>query len=181
MVSAFQRIYRRYGTILIGFGHVAGYCTFIIMLLVASNSFMRKGLNHPLEGTLEITEALLPVIIFLSVALTQFERGHIRVSLFIRSLHFRTQHWLAAAAMLAGALFFLWAAIAAWGFAMESWRIKEQEWGSILIPLYPVKFVAFLGLSMLSFQFLLDALREAFISCGLIAPEVEPEIAETEM
>jgi TRAP-type mannitol/chloroaromatic compound transport system permease small subunit len=62
--------------------------------------------------------------------------------------------------MLSGAIFFSWCAYATWYFALQSYSFDEHEWGSIVFPLYPVKFVIFAGMVMLAVQFLLDAVAE---------------------
>jgi TRAP-type mannitol/chloroaromatic compound transport system permease small subunit len=60
-------------------------------------------------------------------------------------------------------LFFTWCAYATWLFAVQSWSFNEHEWGTIVFPLYPMKFVVFAGISLLAFQFLLDAIAETFM------------------
>ena len=65
--------------------------------------------------------------------------------------------------MLAGAVFFAWCAYAAWKFAAQSWSFNEQEWGTVVFPLWPVKFVVFVGIAMLAIQFLLDAIAETMM------------------
>jgi len=160
---AFQRLYRGYGLLLRAMGMVSSLATFAMMALVVINIFGRYLLNKPLDGTLEFTESLLVLIIFLSVALTQFDGGHIRVTLLTRRLPKAWAQVLNVLCMLAGAAFFTWCAYAAWKFALQSWSFKEQEWGTVVFPLYPVKFVVFVGLLMLAIQFLLDAVAETIM------------------
>jgi TRAP-type C4-dicarboxylate transport system permease small subunit len=160
---AFQRLYRGYGLLLRAVGMVSSLATFAMMALVVTNIFGRYLLNKPLDGTLEFTESLLVLIIFLSVALTQFDGGHIRVTLLTRRLPKAWAQVLNVLCMLAGAAFFTWCAYAAWKFALQSWSFKEQEWGTVVFPLYPVKFVVFVGLLMLAIQFLLDAIAETIM------------------
>jgi TRAP-type C4-dicarboxylate transport system permease small subunit len=162
-MSAFKRLYRGYGLLLRGCGLIAAFATFAMMVLVVANIGGRYLLNHPVTGSLEFTEALLVLIIFLSVALTQYDGGHIRVTLATRRL---SPHLARAAnilCMLAGAAFFGWCAYAAWKFAYQSWSIDEYEWGTVAFPLYPVKFVVFAGILMLAIQFLLDAVAETMM------------------
>jgi TRAP-type C4-dicarboxylate transport system permease small subunit len=162
-MSAFQRLYRGYGRLLRGFGLISSVATFAMMVLVVANIFGRYLLNKPLDGTLEFTESLLVLIIFLSLALTQYDGGHIRVTLLTRRLPKTWAQALNVFCMLCGAAFFSWCAYAAWRFALQSWSFKEQEWGTVVFPLYPVKFVVFIGLFMLAIQFLLDAIAETLM------------------
>jgi TRAP-type C4-dicarboxylate transport system permease small subunit len=162
-MSAFERLYRGYGHLLRGFGVVASIATFVMMVLVVANVGGRYLLNAPLTGTLEFTESLLVLIIFLSLALTQYDGGHIRVTLATRRLPKPWARALTVICMLCGAAFFAWCAYAAWKFAYQSWSFDEQEWGTVVFPLWPVKFIVFLGILLLAVQFLLDAIAETMI------------------
>lgn len=162
-MSAFQRLYDGYGRLLRLCGVIAALSTFVTMVLVVANIGGRYLLNHPLTGALEFTEALLVLIIFLSLALTQYDGGHIRVTLLTRRLPKRWAHASDIFCMLAGAAFFGWCAYAAWHFAYQSWSVDEYEWGTIAFPLYPIKFVVFAGILMLAIQFVLDAIAETMM------------------
>lgn len=169
-MSAFQRLYRGYGRLLRGFGLVSTLATLIMMLLVVANIIGRYLFNRPLTGTLEFTESLLVLVIFCSIALTQYDGGHIRVNLVTRRLPQRLSRGLTVIAMLAGCAFFTWSAYAAWIFAAQAYSFNEQEWGEVVFPLWPIKFVVFIGIAMLALQFLLDAIAEIMMP---IAPDDE--------
>ena len=173
---AFQRLYRGYGLLLRAMGMVSSLATFAMMALVVTNIFGRYLLNKPLDGTLEFTESLLVLIIFLSVALTQFDGGHIRVTLLTRRLPKAWAQVLNVLCMLAGAAFFTWCAYAAWNFAAQSYSIDEYEWGTVAFPLYPVKFVVFAGILMLAIQFLLDAIAETIMPIKADDPRAMEEL-----
>jgi TRAP-type C4-dicarboxylate transport system permease small subunit len=160
-MSAFQRFYRAYGAVQYGFGLVSAAATFVMLLLVCANVAGRYLLNKPLTGTLEFTESLLVLIIFFSLALTQYDGGHIRVVLLTRRMPDALARPLTVFSLLCGAAFFTWCAYAAWLFAAQAWSFDEYEWGTVSFPLYPVKFVVFVGIAMLALQFLLDAIDEA--------------------
>jgi TRAP-type C4-dicarboxylate transport system permease small subunit len=159
-MSSFQNLYRAYGILLRGFGWIATVATFAMMLLVVANILGRYLINKPVAGTLEITESLLVLIIFLSLGLTQYDGGHIRVTLLTRRLPPAHARIATVLSMLIGAAFFAWCAYAAWNFALQSYSFNEYEWGTVVFPLYPVKFVVFLGILLLAIQFLFDAIAE---------------------
>jgi TRAP-type C4-dicarboxylate transport system permease small subunit len=156
---AFRRLYDGYGRLLSLCGLIAGIAAFGLMLLIVANALMRKILNQPIEGTLEIAEAAMPVIVFGAIAFTQLRRGHIRVILVTRHLPSAPRHWLLVATFLTAAGFFAWATWATWGFAMASYRIDETAWGAIRFPIWPTKFVVSIGVGLLAVQFLLDGIR----------------------
>tara|TARA_B110000503_G_C6942667_1_gene327619 strand:+ start:149 stop:652 length:504 start_codon:yes stop_codon:yes gene_type:complete len=153
-----ERINQKMGSLLHFFGLIAGYLTFGITLLVVVNIISRFFFNAPMGGTLEVTEAALPIIIFLSLALTQHKGEHIKVTLVMRRFSPKYICWGNVVTSLLGCLFFAWATYAAWDLFIKSFMMNEKAWGSIILPLYPVKFIIFIGLLMLSIQFFIDAL-----------------------
>jgi TRAP-type mannitol/chloroaromatic compound transport system permease small subunit len=170
MVRKFEMLYRGYGRLLGWLGVFSGLITFAIMWLIVANALMRKVFNAPIEGSFEITEASLVLLVCLSLAYTQARRGHIRVMLVTRHLPMTVQHWLYAFVLLIGAVFFAWCAYASWGYAVRSYNLNEQEWGLIRFPLWPVKISIFVGVALLALQYLLDAIRHVFVTKGHLPP-----------
>lgn len=157
-IAAYLRMRAFYGRILLAAGTLAGAVTFLMMVLVVANVVMRSFFDVPVDGTLELTQSSLVVLIFLSLALTQYEGGHIHVVLITGRLPAGLQRLMNFIAMALGFAFFAWATYAAFGLAMRSYAIGEQQWGSIRYPLWPVKFISFAGLLALAVQFFIDAL-----------------------
>jgi TRAP-type C4-dicarboxylate transport system permease small subunit len=160
-MERFSSLRSGYGSLLTICGVIAGALTFAVMCLVVANVVLRYGFNRPITGSLELTESALPFMIFLSLALTQFHGGHIKVVLLTQRLSPSVATAMKVFAMLLGAVFFAWAAYAGCLMAMKSFAIGELERGSIRFPIWPVKFVVFFGLALLSIQFLLDAIYVA--------------------
>jgi TRAP-type C4-dicarboxylate transport system permease small subunit len=160
-MQTFESLRQIYGRVLAICGLIAGGITFAVMCLVVTNALMRYGLNQPVKGTLELTEAALPLMIFLSLALTQFHGGHIKVVLLTQHMAPGAQRTLKVLAMLMGAALFAWAAYAGWLMAEKSFRIGELERGSIRFPIWPIKGAICFGLLLLSVQFLIDAIYAA--------------------
>lgn len=161
-----------FGRVLSLCGLVAGFILLAVMVLVVANVLLRYLFNAPIAGTLELTEGALPLIIFLSLAMTQYEGGHIKVILLTRNLSDKLQRALVVFAMLAGATLFAWASYAGWISAGKSFAIGEIERGSIRYPLWPVKGAIALGMTLLAVQFLIDALLTVF---GGDLPNAESE------
>lgn len=160
-MSWFDLLWRGYGRFLRACGLVAGYTTFAMMILVIANAAGRFLFNTPVSGAFELTESMLTVLVFLSLALTQYEGGHIQVVLLTQRLPHLPKKLARLMAYALGAAFFLWCAQAAWGYAVKSYLINEQQWGAIRYPLYPIKFVVFIGLALLAIQYVLGFIRQA--------------------
>lgn len=157
---SFDRIWRGYGAFLKACGLIAGLMTLGMMVLVVCNAIGRYALNSPINGAFEVTQSMLTVLVFLSLAFTQFHDQHIRVVLIADRLPAGLRTHLRVATLLLGAVFFAWCTWGTWGFAMESYRIGEEEWGSIRYPIWPIKFVVCFGLLLLAIQFVLSAIRQ---------------------
>jgi len=76
------------------------------------------------------------------------------------------QHWLYVVGLTIGFLFFGWCAYAAYLDAYQAYLVGQQEWGLIRFPLWPIKFCLFGGIALISLQYLLDAIRHAFVATG---------------
>jgi len=174
-VQNLLRVRQAYGGILTICGLISGWLTFAVMLLVVTNVVLRYGFNIPIPGTLELTEGALPLIIFLSLALTQFHQGHIKVVILTQHMPAGLRRVFRVLAMLVGAGLFAWAAWAGWHGALKSLAIGEVERGSIRYPIYPIKFAVVAGMVLLTIQFLLDALAFAL---GHDLDEIEEGILE---
>lgn len=174
-MQSIMRIRAGFGRVLTLCGIAAGAALLAVMVLVVANALLRYLFNAPIAGTLELTEGALPVIIFLSLAMTQYEGGHIKVVLLTRNLPAGARRAAVIFAMLAGAALFAWATYAGWKLAAKSFAIGEIERGSIRYPLWPIKGAIAFGMALLTIQFLLDALLAA---AGGSLPDADPEEIE---
>ncbi|MBU1314536.1 MAG: TRAP transporter small permease [Alphaproteobacteria bacterium] len=172
LMTTLFRVRMAFGRVLLACGWIAGAVAFSMMVLVVANVISRYGLNIPIAGTLELTEGALPLIIFLSLALTQYDGGHIRVTLLTDRLPRLGARSLSVLALLAGAVLFAWASWAGWLSAEKSFLIGEMKRGSIRYPVWPIKFAVSFGMALLTIQFLIDALC---VAAGLKLPHDMPE------
>ncbi|GGH45057.1 TRAP transporter small permease subunit [Frigidibacter albus] len=164
-----------YGQLLTYCGWFAGAATFAMMTIVVANVVARYAFNSSVPGAMELTEGALPLIIFLSLALTQFHGGHIRVSMLTDRLPRTLSQALLVLALLAGAVLFGWAAWAGWLSAEKSLAIGEMKRGSIRYPVWPIKFAVSFGMALLTVQFLIDALC---VAVGMPLQDADPEEVE---
>jgi len=174
-MNTLLRVRFAYGRLLLLCGWIAGVITFATMCLIVANVVSRYAIGVPIAGTLELTEGALPLIIFLALALTQYDGGHIRVTLVTDRLPPAAARALAVIAMLAGVVLFAWAAWAGWLAAGRSFAMGEMERGSIRFPLWPIKYAVCAGMVILSVQFLVDA---ACVATGMKPREINPEEVE---
>ena len=103
-------------------------------------------LGRPMVGVIELSEAGLALILFSGFVIAARRKSHIRVDLLVTRLgKIPRQVCHAIAHLFMVAFFALWT----WqmGFMVaHSWTIRETATGLLAYPLYPIKFVLFLGL-----------------------------------
>lgn len=162
MRSSFLAFHALYGRMMGYVALLAGAILFALMFLVCANAFTRKLFNAPITGAMELTEALMPVVILLPMAFTQYRDGHIRATLLVDRVPPVPRRWMRTLMLVVAAAFFYWVTYATWGYALRSWNVGETAWGSIRFPIWPSKFMVTFGAALLAVQFTLDAARLAF-------------------
>ena len=130
------------------------------MLICVADVIGTNFFGYPVDGTLEITESTMVLIVFGALAFTQEKRGHIRVELLhgfmsprIRSLMDFITHFLAL-------VFFVLMAWHSIGELTYSWEMKEATMGTIRFPLYPARTLLTIGLALLILQLTLDVIDD---------------------
>ncbi len=153
---------RAYGRLLRLLGMVAGLACLLTMFLVAINVIGRYLFNTPFNGAFVYTQSLLTVMIFFSIALTQHYRGHIKVVFVTRLMSPMWRRFTQTLMSALATILFVFASYATFLFAWESFEVREEIFDAVTYPIYPVKFVVFIGLVLLAVQFALDTVMDAF-------------------
>ena len=66
---------------------VVSHCAFsFVVLSTLSDVFLRYFFNRPISGVIELNQCMMPIMVFMAVALTQRHQGHIRVTLIVSRL-----------------------------------------------------------------------------------------------
>ena len=134
---------------------ICGALVFLYMFLVTTNITGRYLFNYPINGTLEIGQMVLASVIFFSLGYTQMKDAHIRVTAVLKWLPEHWQRKIETAILAAGFLMMVLMAWRALPYALESFQMREVHM-SVDVPIWPTKFIFFIGWSLLGFQFLLE-------------------------
>jgi len=137
-------------------GIVASICIFLMVCTIVPDSVGRFFFNKPLYGTLELNMLLMSAIVFLSLAWTQSQRGHVRVEIFVSKTSPNSQGILNIICWALGFIFFLAITIGGTAEAINSVMIGENLWGVKKFPLWPGKILAAFGAALLCIQLLID-------------------------
>ncbi len=63
-----------------------GALLLVVLMLLTFSDVVGRAFNHPIVGTVEVTELLMGLIIYLGIGLTTIQRGHIRVDIAVMYL-----------------------------------------------------------------------------------------------
>jgi TRAP-type transport system small permease protein len=130
---------------------------FGMMLMTMIDVLLRKFFNQSILGTVEITELLMAVAVFCSIAECQVNEDHIKVDLVVKKLSPRV---LAAVDTLTqGACFILFGFITTATFRhADAMRAAGEVTLDLGIPIYPFVYVVSFGCALLTLVLLLKAL-----------------------
>ena len=128
---------------------VAWVVLFIMMTMTMVDVLLRKFTNMTIIGAGEMTEMMMAVVVFCSLAQCQADDGHIRIDLIMGKASPRVRSAVDAATQF---LCFGLICLVTWGTFRHALEIKAWEEVSIdlAIPIYPFVFVAAIGSAMLA-------------------------------
>jgi TRAP-type C4-dicarboxylate transport system permease small subunit len=155
-----MKIFKLIGNLYRGIRYTAGIfasiCIFLMVCTIVPDSIGRFFFNKPLYGTLELNMLLMSAIVFLSLAWTQSQRGHVRVEIIISRTRPGWRSMLNVICWTLAFILFLAITIGGTAEAVHSVTIGENLWGVKKFPLWPGKIVAAFGSALLCIQLLID-------------------------
>jgi TRAP-type C4-dicarboxylate transport system permease small subunit len=107
-----------------------------VMFFIVCDVIMRKFLNSPILGSYEIVEYAMVVMVFLALAYTQVEKGHISIELIFDIMPQKVKALLDVITNLIA--FFFWGTISFTGFLQAAAQFhKKIVSATLLIPVWP--------------------------------------------
>lgn len=139
-------------------GFIAVSAMLFMMLSTALDATSRSLFNFPLPGIYEFSEISMAIIVYLGLLWTQRDNKHIRVSLVSARKQKRIRLAWEGLAWTFAAIFLLFLSIPTIDGAYSSFLDREFRWGIIQMPIWWVKIVVAVGLSLAFFQMCLHAI-----------------------
>lgn len=128
----------------------------LIAFMTSADVFGRYLLASPIPGVPETAAMLFAIAVFISLAHTQAEKGHVRVEVLVNLLPRRAAHVVEFIALL---LVLLITGLIAWStgkVAIHSIIIQEVKFGAVPVPLWPAKLMFPIGMILLFLQIMVD-------------------------
>ena len=145
--------------------YIASVILFAMMCLTVADILMRKFLNHPILGIVELTELMMVVIVFFTLGFTEMKDAHIKVDVFTNKLKRPTRALLDVVTQFLACLLFAFMTVSVLGHAISMQRVGEVT-QDLWIPKYPFLYLTALGCAVLSIavflrflEFLSDRLK----------------------
>lgn len=143
----------------------AGSVGLAIMMFLTLADVIGRTFDHPISGSVEVTELIMGLMIYLGVGYTTFLRGHIRVDILIMNFRPRVQ---AALDFFTGIIGLGITALISWQlFRQATARLENNETTQIWeISLWPFGFVmAFASILMVT-SLILHVFTSARVAIG---------------
>lgn len=122
----------------------------VMMLLITVDVLLRKFFSSPINGSYEIVECLLMVVVFSSFSFSQMRKGHVKVTVLIDMMPWRVRRLLDGLfELMCSAM----AGILGYSAIVQALYLHKGGWvsGILSFPLYPFHWVE----AIMSFVFAL--------------------------
>ncbi|WP_121640061.1 TRAP transporter small permease [Virgibacillus sp. Bac330] len=141
------------------FSHRLAQCILFMMAIYITIDVLSRWMwNKPILGAVDFTELGLSMVIFLSIAYTHVKEEHISIDFVFERFPKRMQLVLHA---IIHFLTFILMVLIGWSTSKYAIRLYNANTttGDLTIPLYPIAWVAVIGLSLFALSALLHAIR----------------------
>lgn len=139
---------------------IAAVLAFLLSFVVCADVLGRDLFGRPLQGTKEMVEMSIVIILWLQAAYAIRSGGMIWVDAVHAFLPLRVRSACDVFGALLGIAFF---ALVCWGSidpALHAWRSNEFEGeGALRVPVWPARFLVLLGSFLAAFNYLLLAIE----------------------
>jgi len=138
--------------------HIASAVLFLLMALTIADVFLRKVFSRSILGTVEVSEFMLLIIIFFSLARTEALNGHVKVDLVMSRLGPRIQ---GIVDMVTQGVCCVLSVLITWSSLVYSEKMREAGEVSqdLWLPIYPFIYVVALGCALLSLTLMVKFLQ----------------------
>ena len=129
----------------------------LIMLLISLNIVMRF-IQKPIPGAVELAEFMQLCLVFLAIAYTQVQRGHVSIDFLVKHFSPRAQAILDSIINLLALCFFT---VMTWQSVLRAWYLEASgsETMVLHLPLFPLLWVVAAGSALMCLVLLVDLLH----------------------
>jgi len=164
---------------LLACSNISGWTALVVTLLVTLDVVLRYIFGGSIPASMEITQVLLVLLVFLSLGKAQESKQHLRVEFVVEKMPpYLRRYWEIVLHLftLGFTVILFWESVGAFAY---SWSTKEYYGGAVRVPIYPSRGAILVGCGLLIIQLILD-LADFFSPKSKLAEVASPEIREIE-
>lgn len=133
----------------------------VVVLLITADVLLRNVLNMPLQGSIEIVEYLMVILIFFLFANGQIQKTNVNVDMLVKRFPAKVQKFLQAFNYLLALGFYSIVTVQMFKETISAF-VRNDASPSLSIPKYPFMLGASIGILFLSLVLLVDFLAVLF-------------------
>lgn len=130
---------------------------FVMMVMTMVDVFLRKFTNITIIGCGEMTEMMMAVVVFCSLAQCQVNDGHIQIDLIMGRCSPRVQALVDTLTQFFCFILFCLITVSTFRHGIEIWEWQEVSI-DLAIPIYPFIFIAAFGCALLALILLIKTI-----------------------
>ncbi len=158
---------------------ISGWIVLIVTLLVTVDVVLRYVFRASIPASVEFTQVLLVLLVYLALGKAQEAKQHIRVEFLIEKMPSQMRRPWEFIVHLFALLFIVivfWESIGAFAY---SFSVKEYYGGIVRVPIYPGRGAILVGCGLMIIQLLKD-LADLFSPKSKLVGIASPEVREIE-
>lgn len=141
--SAFDRLIKRFSALL---GIIAASALVVLMLAMVLDVAVRWVTRASLPGMMEVAETALVTSVFLGLAWTSIQGGHVAVSIVTDRLGPKLARWVSLVVWVLNTFILGWMTYALLLRADLSTGLSETRFGLVQWPIWPIRWVIAVGI-----------------------------------
>jgi TRAP-type mannitol/chloroaromatic compound transport system permease small subunit len=141
-------------------GRTVSVVAVVFALIIIFDVVMRYVFNDPTRWAFDVTKQLYGFYFVMLGGYALRHQAHVRVDLVTERLSLPVRRWVEVAGYLIFFFPFAWVFMTrSWDFGLTSWNQGETTYGSVQLPVYPVKLAMAFAAGLLFLQGVSEVLK----------------------
>ncbi|MBP1325822.1 TRAP-type C4-dicarboxylate transport system permease small subunit [Leucobacter exalbidus] len=141
--STFDKVLRQVSA---GLGIIAASALVVLMMATVIDVVVRAISRASVPGMMELAESALVVSVFLGLAWTSIQGGHVAVSIVTDRLNAKAARVVSSLVWMLNATLLIWMTYASFLRAVLATKMNETRFGLVQWPMWPMRWVIAVGL-----------------------------------
>lgn len=135
--------------------YISAFCIAAMMFLITVDIILRFLFSSPVQGSYEIIELMMAVLVFFAFSQTQRNKGHVKVTLFVDKLPTKAKYICDSAVLFLSAVM---AGLVAYASFLQA-SATTAKTSVLYLPTYPVMYLMGVAAAVFTIVLLLDSIN----------------------